>query len=161
MKHMGFSHVTLLHPPGLSHIKGPGTLVVTLRSVSMGLTVNRQTAKNFTVKLQKRGNVTVNRQKQNRFNWYNQYPCFQIYSLYGIFHSFDITLQLPSTWKSFRFQNCLMINCIYKNKKVNINCNSWQKFSFDNRLPSKAVKCNHQPSKSAKCNRQPSKLHLD
>ena len=53
----------------------------------------------------------------------------------------------------------LMINCIDKNKKVNINFNSWKKFPLDNRQPSKALKFNSQPSKSAKFNRQPSKLH--
>ena len=53
----------------------------------------------------------------------------------------------------------LMINFIDKNKKVNINFNSWKKSSLDNRQPSKALKFNRQPSKSAKFNRQPSKLH--
>ena len=41
-----------------------------------------------------------------------------------------------------------MINCIDKNKKVNINFNSWKKSHLDNRQPSKARKFNHQPSKS-------------
>ena len=54
----------------------------------------------------------------------------------------------------------LMTNCIDKNKKVNINFNSWKKFPLDSRQPSKALKINRQPSKSAaKFNRQPSKLH--
>ena len=50
-----------------------------------------------------------------------------------------------------------MVNCNDKNKKVDINFNSWRKFPLDNRQPSKALKFNRQLSKSAKLNRQPSK----
>ena len=35
-----------------------------------------------------------------------------------------------------------MINCIDKNKKVNINIKSWKKIPLDKRQPSKALKCN-------------------
>ena len=52
-----------------------------------------------------------------------------------------------------------MNNCIDKSNKGNINFNSWQKFTPDNRQPSKALKFNRQASKSVKFNRQPSKLH--
>ena len=48
----------------------------------------------------------------------------------------------------------LVINFIYKNKKVNINFNSWKKIPSDDRQPSNALKFNRQPSKSAKFNRQ-------
>ena len=50
----------------------------------------------------------------------------------------------------------LMINCIDKNKKNIINCNSWKKFPLDNRQPSKALKNNRRPSKSANFNHQQS-----
>ena len=81
----------------------------TTKSVSMGLTVSRQTAKNLTVNRQKRTSLTLNRQKgtyklavkqlqglsnltisdahlgcwfpKNCFSWYNWFPFSQIYSL--------------------------------------------------------------------------------
>ena len=63
---------------------------------------------------------------------------------------------LPGNTSGFKI---LMINCIDRNKKVNMNFNSWKKSSLDNRQSSKTLKFNRQPSKSAKFNRQPSKLH--
>ena len=39
-----------------------------------------------------------------------------------------------------------MINCIDKNKKVNINFKSLRKSPLDNHQPSKALKINRQPS---------------
>ena len=47
-----------------------------------------------------------------------------------------------------------MINCLDKNKKVNINFNSWKKSPLDNRQPSKALKFNRQNWQNLTVNRQ-------
>ena len=130
-------------------------------SVSMGLTVSRQTAKNLPVNRQKRGNFTVNRQKavvirrQTVLRSFKS-QCFSLSSRTAgsqrIFLTGTTCFKVPkyiqfTVFSTHLLLNChynqlvygrtsgfkiLMINCTDKSKKGNINFNSWKKFTLDN-----------------------------
>ena len=142
-----------------------GFLACLWMSVWMGLTVSRQTAKNLTVNRQKWGNLlstvkkagivsrkTVSRScKSHYFSCSSRTVGSQRIVLTGTTslhvpkntHFTVFSTHLRLNWHfnwlpsgSISGFKILLINCIDRNKEVNVNFNSWKKCHLDNRQPS-------------------------